>query len=106
MCRYALHPVKTHYACLPCQFTAKHPGRNDPAPACPRCGQHMVDVGRDFKAPRRANAGQWRKVRMLTAAGISFDSCGCTGPGPRPRTLAEAKTQLRHRRTHRKDWGG
>lgn len=35
---------------------------------------------------------------MLFAAGITFDSCGCNGPGPRPRTLADAKSQLGHRR--------
>jgi hypothetical protein len=39
---------------------------------------------------------------MLVAADITFDSCGCNGPGPRPRTLADAKTQLQQRRTHRK----
>jgi hypothetical protein len=62
----------------------------------------MLDLGKDFKAPRRQNLAQWRKVAMLAAAWITFDSCGCRGPGSRPRTLAEAKTQLQLRRTHRK----
>lgn len=64
----------------------------------------MVDVGRDFKAPRRANTAQWRKIEMLVEAGIEFDSCGCSGPGYRPRTLSDAKTEMKQRRTDRKVW--
>lgn len=100
MCRYAVHPAKTHWACLPCRWTSKHPTRwaCEDGPHCPRCRSRMVDLGRDFHAPRRADTNQWRKVAMLFAAGITFDSCGCNGPGPRPRTLADAKSQLGHRR--------
>lgn len=58
----------------------------------------MVDLGRDFHAPRRADDRQWRKVALLVGAGVTFDSCGCTGPGPRPRTLADARSQLGPRR--------
>lgn len=104
MCRYALHSAKTHYACLSCRFTAKHPGWLDGQPRCPHCAEPMVDMGKDFKAPRHLAVAQWRKVRLLAAAGLTFDSCGCRGPGPRPRTLAEAKTQLGRRRTHQKRW--
>lgn len=100
MCRYILHPVKTHFACLPCRYTAKHPPWTEPA--CPRCRTTMIDLGRDFKAPRRGNTLQWRKIATLAAAGITFDSCGCTGPGPRPRTLADTKSQLGQRRSDHK----
>lgn len=58
----------------------------------------MIDAGRDFKAPRKSNTSQWEKVTKLIAAGITFDSCGCTGPGYRPRTLADAKADLRDAR--------
>jgi hypothetical protein len=51
----------------------------------------MIDLGRDFKAPRRADKNQWRKVELLAKNGITFESCG---PGYRPRTLAEAKMDL------------
>jgi hypothetical protein len=102
MCRYSLHPVKTHFACLPCRHTAKFPCGVDPR--CPRCETPMVDLGRDFKAPRRADTGQWAKVSRLVEAGIGFDSCGCSGPGYRPRTLADAKSEMKQRRTDRKAW--
>lgn len=62
----------------------------------------MRDVGKDFHAPRRADRAQWRKVGLLVDEGLLFDSCGCSGPGSRPRTLADAKTQLGRRRVHRR----
>lgn len=77
----------------------------------------MVDLGRDFHAPRHADVREWRKVALLVdacaVAGARavdplarkwrlFDSCGCNGPGPRPRTLADAQTQLGRRRSDRR----
>jgi len=51
----------------------------------------MLDLGRDFAAPRKKADAQWRKLEILVAAGLRFDSCGCAGPGARPRTLGEAR---------------
>jgi hypothetical protein len=101
MCRYSMHPSKTHFACLPCRFTSKHWGARwrEVNVYCPHCGELMVDLGRDFKAPRRQSVSQWRKVEMLAAAGITFDSCGCSGPGSRPKSLSDAKSQLHTRRS-------
>lgn len=111
MCRYAFSGYRTHFACLDDRRAAKHPA--GAAPRCPDCGQPMVELGRDFHAPRRADRRQWRKVAMLVRAGVRavdplrrggplFDSCGCTGPGPRPAGLADAKTLLRQRRSDRR----
>lgn len=97
MCRYAQHPVKTHLACLPCRYSVKAWPR-DTAQPCPRCRRPMVDEGRDFKAPRHADVRGWRKVALLNEAGLFFDSCGCSGPGARPRTVADAKSVLGPRR--------
>lgn len=105
MCRYGMSTYKTHFACLPCRYSAKHPPRytaDAPLPACPHCREPMVDLGRDFHAPRRTDVRQWRKVAMLVRAGIRFDSCGCTGPGPRPATVGEARRQMGMRRWQRK----
>jgi hypothetical protein len=102
MCRYAgPHgcEYKTHYACLACRYTAKHHWTSkDAGPHCPHCRARMDHLGMDFKAPRRRNSNQWRKVAMLIEAGIRFHSCGCHGPGARPRTLSDAKSQLGRRR--------
>lgn len=98
MCRYARwgRDYTTHWACLACRHTARFPKGSDPI--CPRCRAGMIDLGWDFHAPRRRNINQWRKITLLVAAGITFNSCGCHGPGPRPRTLSEAKSQLGRRR--------
>jgi hypothetical protein len=106
MCRYAMHPAKTHFACLDCRHTSKHSQaalHDDPGPHCPRCRAVMVDMGRDFRAPRRAASAQWEKLRLLVAAGLTFDGCGCGWPPKhRPRTLSDAKSELGQRRTDRK----
>lgn len=97
MCRYTEHEYKTHWACLPCRFTAKHPGGwPHPVPAgegprCPHCGEAMIDMGKDFQPPRKGEEKQWRKVELLVAQGYRFHSCGCDGPGYRASTLAGAK---------------
>jgi hypothetical protein len=62
----------------------------------------MVNMGRDFHPPRRANLTQWRKIELLVQANLLFHSCGCSGPGARPRSLADATSQLRRRRSDRK----
>ncbi|WP_431881727.1 hypothetical protein [Micromonospora chalcea] len=105
-------PYKTHYACLADRRSFKHPV--GAAPRCPDCGQLMVEMGRDFHAPRRADRRQWRKIELIVVAGRRafdgryradgppFDGCGCGGPGPRPATLAAAKTALRLRRGDRR----
>ncbi len=49
----------------------------------------MHNLGKDFKPPKQINVKQWQKVERLFEAGITFHSCGCQGPGPRPSTLHE-----------------
>lgn len=94
-----MHDYKTHYACFSCRLSFKRHRRGPfngwvPMPEqalCPNCRGVMRDLGRDFKAPRREDREQWEKVELLYRRGITFDSCGCDGPGKRPRTLREAK---------------
>jgi hypothetical protein len=90
---------KTHWVCVRDRRTFKASWQ---APICPDCDTPMIDVGKDFHAPRRAALAQWRKVAILVEQGQLFDSCGCGGPGPRPRTLADAKSQFGRRRADRR----
>lgn len=94
MCRYIQHPVRTHWACIACRYTTKARIEGP----CPQCRKVMVDLGRDFKAPRRDDTRQWQKIAVLFERGIRFDSCGCSGPGPRPRTASDARGQFGLRR--------
>jgi len=99
MCRYSEHnEYKTHWVCFPCKSTFKYDGgwsspENITGPICPNCGEKMNNLGRDFKAPRKDNINQWKKIKLLFSRGVRFDSCGCTGPGYRPKTYAEAKNK-------------
>lgn len=52
----------------------------------------LVNLGHDARIPRKWNRNQWRKLELLFLRGVKFHSCGCAGPGYRPKTLAEAKT--------------
>lgn len=87
MCRYAMHPVRTHWACLPCRFSAKHP--RETTQHCPHCSRPMADMGRDFHVPRTLAGEKWRVAAAVIARGYRYDSCGCSGPGWRPSTMRE-----------------
>ena len=97
MCRYSDHSYPEHYICVPCRFSAKGDFDAGAGRACPTCREPMVAMGRDFAPPRKQNHNQWRKLELLIAAGINFRGCGCSGPGPRPRTLADTKRYLQER---------
>ncbi len=108
MCRYGYHHYKEHFACFECRkafkrheslaFWDKPEGRGSKGSwrliscglaRCPECRRPMTAMGLDFQAPRQVDRKQWRKVEILARHGIRYTSCGCNGPGPRPRTLAE-----------------
>ncbi len=110
MCRYAFKNYKRHYACFECRKTFKQPFRLEPvfemtsrgvgyragqnliptgSVQCPQCKKPMHHMGHDFKAPKQSNLKQWEKVRQLAMAGFVYTSCGCGGPGERPRHLRE-----------------
>lgn len=113
MCRYALFgPYKEHYACFSCRKMFRRPSRHGllypppvgqvPVAPCPDCGQPMRDMGRDFKAPKRSDVEQWKKVVLLYTHGYTFHSCGCDGPGPRPKRLKDVAPFLAKQR-HREE---
>lgn len=88
MCRYHTQPYKTHWVCFDCRRVVKE------RPHDPRrclCGEAMIDFGRDFHAPRKTQANQWAKLKLLAQKHELFHSCGCQGPGYRPKTYSEAK---------------
>lgn len=87
MCRYSEHEYKTHWVCI----TDRHVAKSRNQRTCPFCQKLMADFGKDFKAPRKQSHNQWRKLELLVKSGMLFDSCGCNGPGRRPKTLADAK---------------
>ena len=112
MCRYAFHTYKEPFACFDCRKSFKQTSRwelpEDQRPEkgqprivlCPQCAKPMADMGLDFKAPKKSDEEQWKKVELLYNAGFRFDSCGCCGPGYRPAELKEVESFIRSERRH------
>lgn len=46
-------------------------------------------MGLDFSAPKKKDKEHWKVVEILHQKGITFHSCGCSGPGYRPTKLRE-----------------
>ncbi len=95
MCRYAMTNYKPHYACFNCRKTFKRRLLSDiegkgglhlTEAKCPECGQLMADMGKDFEAPKKSDIKGWGQIKLLYSVGITFHSCGCTGPGYIPNT--------------------
>jgi hypothetical protein len=98
MCRYGNYgPYKQHWACFGCRKMFRNHRGEAPVRAlkCPECKSPMRDMGRDFKAPRTSELAQWKKVEVLFRAGFKYWSCGCSGPGERPKYLREVPEFLR-----------
>lgn len=100
MCRYST--FETNYRpvmiCLDCQIGWKGQPTGmwsnpkwQSSNKCGRCGNDGINMGFDFHTPRKNNKNQWRKIKLMLENNEPFHSCGCNGPGLKPRTLADAK---------------
>lgn len=106
MCRYGETTYKEPFACFDCRKVFKQTSRWELPESqrlqvgearnvrCPQCGKNMADMGFDFKAPKQGDLKQWEKVRLLYEHGFNFYSCGCCGPGYRPKELREVSEFL------------
>lgn len=102
MCRYAMVKYKPHYACFSCRKTFKRMlmhdiNRDDKRTRdakCPDCAGTVADMGKDFKAPKRTDTKAWSHLESLYSAGITFHSCGCSGPGYIPRNREDLVAHL------------
>ncbi|WP_298512765.1 hypothetical protein [uncultured Kordia sp.] len=95
MCRYGFHDYKPHYACFECRKTFKRRFLIDINKGsrefesqpykCPECGGMTANMGLDFESPKKSDLKAWNHVKDLYKTGITFHSCGCSGPGYIPR---------------------
>ena len=79
------------YACFKCRKCFHRSVEFPNASAtlvCPECGAETVQMNQRFKAPRKDNVAQWKKVEALVLAGFHFQPVG--EPYPKvPRELRE-----------------
>ena len=99
MCRYAQTNYKPHLACFNCRKTFKRRLLYDinkesdtlNEAKCPQCGALMADMGLDFASPKKDDIKKWELLKKMFTVGITFHSCGCSGPGYIP-TSSETLT--------------
>jgi DNA-directed RNA polymerase subunit RPC12/RpoP len=93
---------KSHYACFGCQKTFKRrllqdvarDEKESVAAKCPECGGLTASMGLDFKSPPKDDTKAWQHLRNLYSVGITYHSCGCSGPGYIPASSEEIVTYL------------
>ena len=84
---------KPHYACFNCRKTFKRKlmwdirrdNKDLTEAKCPQCSELMANMGLDFESPKKDNIKEWNHIQELYSVGITFHSCGCTGPGYIPK---------------------
>ncbi|MBX7539655.1 hypothetical protein [Qipengyuania sphaerica] len=60
----------TAHACFDCRKSWKLSEESEAT--CPDCGEEAHYMGRSFKAPKKSDVKQWRKVELLWLAGFRF----------------------------------
>jgi len=62
------------YACFECRKSFKYSVLRDKCPVCPQCKKQLCEMGRAFRAPKKSEVSQWKKVKILWDAGYRFHS--------------------------------
>ena len=88
------------FVCLKCKTSNKRHFNVPPCDypetmTCPICKEESINLGRNFKAPRKNDLAQWKKIEYLIDHGFYFQKVrpdrSSSDSIPYPRTLAEAK---------------
>lgn len=105
MCRYAIYgPYKEHFVCFGCRKTFKQTNRADWNNSfvqypdhifkCPDCSNPMANMGMDFRAPKKSDVKDWRRIEGTFVLGHIYRTCGCYGPGFVPSNQIEYREYL------------
>lgn len=65
------------FACFTCKTAHKRHYKKVPSEypkfiECPICKEHAINVGRNFKIPKKSDTNQWKKVKYLVENGFVF----------------------------------
>ena len=89
------------YACFTCRKSFKKELHQDRKTVCPECGDTLYAIGRSFKAPKKNDVEQWRKVQALYAHGFRFFSYRSYPDAPKlPERFREVETFVAENPTH------
>ncbi len=84
------------HACFSCRVSFKIALREGIAP-CPNCRRPLAPMGRSFKAPKKSNIMQWKKVEKLWQADFRFHTYG-THDAPFPKRWQDVDKFIRDNR--------
>ena len=86
-------------ACFTCRKSWKL--SEGSAGKCPECGAQLASMGRNFSAPKKSDADQWKKVEALWHAGFRFvGSVKNYDAEPMPDNLRDVEEFIRENPTH------
>lgn len=87
------------HACFACRKSWKLSEAS--SSKCPQCCGDVFWMGRAFKAPKKTNDEQWKKVEMLRKAGFAFIShTGWREVEPYPKRLQEVREFIQNNPNH------
>jgi hypothetical protein len=82
-------------ACFKCRIAFHDARVKEPERACPECGTPMVNVGVNFRAPKRQNIRKWKALeKMVLEHGMIFNCKD--GHGFIPRSARELDQTVRN----------
>jgi len=74
--QFRYYSYARHLACFTCRKMFNHKAASfrdwSRKVDCPQCGTVLNDMGHDFKAPRKNDIKQWRKVELLFRRGYRW----------------------------------
>ena len=88
------------FACFQCRTAHKRhidatPSDYPRSMECPVCKEPAINLGRNFKAPKKSELAQWKKIKFLVDHGFIFQKIRLEKNSyesvPYPKTLTEAK---------------
>ena len=91
-------PYTVSFACLNCRRAFKrevNPAQSSLKLDCHNCSSSAYNLGRHFKAPKRTDLQQWKKIEFLLQHGFRFQKIRTSSHHhdtvPYPQTLAQAR---------------
>lgn len=67
---------------------------------CPDCSGKIYEMGRNFKAPKKTDKKQWKKVKLLYSAGFRFFGSGMHDGPKLPEKLSDIERFIEENEKH------
>ncbi|ULU26796.1 hypothetical protein DYST_03744 [Dyella terrae] len=88
------------HACFKCRKSFKIRAHREKNANCPHCGGLLNFMGRSFRAPKRRDVDQWRKVQRLHQADFRFFSYRSVSGPSLPSKLADVESFIAENPAH------